>query len=75
MTDASTLLLVITRTEFISALVVSNEGLQYCRGLTTSLYKEAKEVQAVPSSKSERMLTPTTVGGLKQSLTCVKKNL
>ena len=51
-TNASTLLLVITRTEFISALVVSNEGPQYCRGLTTSLYKEAKEVQVVPEIKT-----------------------
>ena len=47
-TDASTLLLVITRTEFISALVITNECLQYLRGLTTSLQEEAKDiVQAV----------------------------
>ena len=47
-TDASTLLLVITRTEFISALVITNECLQYLRSLTTSLQDEAKDiVQAV----------------------------
>ena len=82
MTDASTLLLVITRTEFISALVITNECLQHLSGLTTSLQDEAKDiVQAVseiktlthPSSKSERMLTPTTVGGLKQSRKCVMR--
>ena len=37
------LLLVITRTEFISALVITNECLQYLRGLTTSLQEEAKD--------------------------------
>ena len=48
MTDASTLLLAITTTEFISALVITNECLQYLRGLTTSLQEEAKDiVQAV----------------------------
>ena len=46
--DASTLLLAITTTEFISALVITNECLQYLRGLTTSLQEEAKDiVQAV----------------------------
>ena len=44
MTDASTLLLVITRTEFISALVITNECLQYLRNLTTSLPEEAKDI-------------------------------
>ena len=43
-TDVSTLLLVITRTEFISALVITNECLQYLRGLTTSLPEEAKDI-------------------------------
>ena len=44
MTDASTLLLAITTTEFISALVITNECLQYLRGLTTSLQEEAKDI-------------------------------
>ena len=43
-TDASTLLLVITRKKFISALVITNESLQYLRGLTTSLQEEAKDI-------------------------------
>ena len=52
-TDASTLLLVITRTEFVSALVITNECLQYLRGLTTSLQEEAKDiVQAVSEIKT-----------------------
>ena len=42
-TDASNLLLVITRTEIISALLITNECLQHLRGLTTSLQEEAKE--------------------------------
>ena len=47
-TDASTLLLAITTTEFISALVITNECLQYFLGLTRSLQQEAKDiVQAV----------------------------
>ena len=47
-TDASTLLLVITGTEFIT-----NECQQYCRGLTTSLQEEAKDiVQAVSQIKA-----------------------
>ena len=47
-TDASTLLLAIMTTEFISALAITNECLQYLRGLTTSLQEEAKDiVQAV----------------------------
>ena len=51
--DASTLLLVITRTEFVSALVIINECLQYLRGLTTSLQEEAKDiVQAVSEIKT-----------------------
>ena len=52
-TDPSTLLLVITRTEFISALVITNECLRYLGGLTTSLQKEAKDiVQAVSAIKT-----------------------
>ena len=52
-TDASTLLLVITRTEFISALVITNECQQYLRSLTTSLQEEAKDiVQAVSEIKT-----------------------
>ena len=52
-TDASTLLLVITRTEFISALVITNVCLQCLRGLTTSLQEEAKDiVQAVSEIKT-----------------------
>ena len=41
-TDASTLLLVITRTEFISALVITNECLQYLRSLTTAFKRRLK---------------------------------
>ena len=52
-TDAINLMLVITRTEFISALVITNECLQYIRGLTTSLQEEAKDiVQAVSEIKT-----------------------
>ena len=52
-TDASTLLLVITRTEFTSALVITNVCLQYLRGLTTSLQEEAKDiVQAASEIKT-----------------------
>ena len=43
-TDASTRLLVITRTEFIGALVITNECLQYIRGLIMSLQQEAKDI-------------------------------
>ena len=47
-TDASTLLLAITTTDFISALIITHGCLQYLRGLTTSLQAEAKDiVQAV----------------------------
>ena len=48
LTDASTLLLAITTTEFISALVITNECLHYFLGLTRSLQQEAKDIpQAV----------------------------
>ena len=47
-TDASTLLLAITTTEFISALVITTTCLQYLLGLTRTLQAEAKDlVQAV----------------------------
>ena len=74
-TDA--LLLVITRTEFISALVITKECLQYLRGLILSLQEGTKDIiQAVFEIKT---LTSTlkqvrenvdsyTVGGLKQYL-------
>ena len=76
-TDASILLLVITRTEFISALVITDECLQYRRGLT-SLQGETKDIiQAVSEIKtltsSSSKLAPITVGGLKQSLKCVMR--
>ena len=52
-TDASTLLLVITSTEFISTLVITNECLQYLRALTMNLQEEAKDiVQAVSEIKT-----------------------
>ena len=45
---ASNLLLVITRTEFIIALVITNECLKYLRSFTMSLQEDAKDtVQAV----------------------------
>jgi hypothetical protein len=48
LTDANTLLLTITTTDFISALVITNECLHYFLGLTRSLQQEAKDiVQAV----------------------------
>ncbi len=49
-TDATTLLLAITTTEFISALVITHKCL---RGLTVSLQEEAKDiVQAVSEIQS-----------------------
>ena len=55
MTDANTLLLAIMTTEFISALVITNECLQYLRGLTTSLQEEAKisEINTLTASLKE----------------------
>ena len=53
LTDASTLLLAITTTEFICALVITHECLQYLKGLTISLQEEAKDiVQAVSEIKT-----------------------
>ena len=47
-TDSSTLLVAITTTEFLSALVISSASLQYLLGLTRSLQAEAKDiVQAI----------------------------
>ena len=54
-TDASTLLLAITTTKFTSALVITNECLQYLRGLTTSLQEEAKDI--VPTISEIHILT------------------
>lgn len=52
-TDASTLLLAITTTEFLSALVITTGCLQYLLGLTRSLQAEAKDiVQAVSEVKN-----------------------
>ena len=45
-----TLLLVITRTEFISALVITNECLQYLRALTTSVSQAVSEIKTLTSS-------------------------
>ena len=48
LTDASTLLVAITTTDFVSALVITNECLYYLLGLTRNLQQEAKDiVQAV----------------------------
>ena len=53
LTDASTLLLAITTTEFFCALVITHECLQYLKGLTISLQEEAKDiVQAVSEIKT-----------------------
>ena len=46
-TDASTLLLAITTTEFVSALVITGRCLQYLLGLTRSLQAEAKDIVQV----------------------------
>ena len=42
--DASTLLLAITSTDFILALIITQECIQYISGLTTSLLMEAKDI-------------------------------
>ena len=44
LTDASTLLLAITTTEFLSALVIVTESLRYLLGLTQSLQAESKDI-------------------------------
>ena len=52
-TDASTLLLAVSTTEFISALVIITARLQHLLGLTRSLQAEAKDiVQAVSEISS-----------------------
>ena len=43
-TDARTLLLAISTTDFLSALVVANTGLKYIQALTSSLQAEAKDI-------------------------------
>ena len=51
-TDSKALLLAITTTEFISALVVTNACLHYLLSLTCSLQAEAKDiVEAVAEVK------------------------
>ena len=44
LTDARTLLLAITTTDFFSALVITNVCLGYLLGLTCSLQAEAKDI-------------------------------
>ena len=44
LTDASTLLLAITTTDFLSALVIACKSLDYLLGLTKSLRAEAKDI-------------------------------
>lgn len=43
-TDARTLLLAISTTDFLSALVIANAGLKYIQALTSSLQAEAKDI-------------------------------
>lgn len=53
LTDASTLLLALSTTEFLGALVITNATLRYLLGLTRSLQAEAKHiVQAVSEVNS-----------------------
>ncbi|KAG7154128.1 52 kDa repressor of the inhibitor of the protein kinase-like 11, partial [Homarus americanus] len=44
LTDAQTLLLAITSTDFIVSLVITNNALGYLKGVTTSLQAEAKDI-------------------------------
>lgn len=44
LTDASTLLLAITTTNFISALIITNKCLNFLLALTKSLQAEAKDI-------------------------------
>ena len=44
LTDAHTLPLAITTTDFVSALVITNKCLHYFLGLTCSLQQEAKDI-------------------------------
>ena len=68
LTDAGTLLLAVTTTEFLSALVITNSQLAYLKGLTYSLQAEdkylieaANEINTIKatSSKSEKILVFT----------------
>ena len=53
LTDANTLLLALSTTDFLSALVITNAILRYLLGLTCSLQSEAKDiVQAVSEVNS-----------------------
>ena len=63
--DATTLLLVITTTDFLSALVIARKSLDYLLGLTKSLQAEAKDiVEAI-----------TEVDNLKDVLSNVHENV
>ena len=44
LTDANAFLLAITSTDFVSALVITHECIQYLSGLTASLQMEAKDI-------------------------------
>ena len=78
-TDANTLLLIITWTESsvllwlpISVYSISGASQRaFNRRIKTFRQCLRSRHWHHPSSKSERMLTPTTVGGLKQSLKCI----
>ena len=64
-TDASTLLLAISTTDFLSALVISSTSLQYLLGLTRSLQAEAMDiVQAV----SEINIVITTLKNVRDNV-------
>ena len=65
LTDASTLLLAITTTGFLSALVITNKSLNYLMSLTRSLQAEAKDiVEAVKE-----------IDNLKEVLSDVRENV
>ena len=49
LTDARGLLLAITTTDFVSALVITNSCLKYLNALTASLQAEAKDIVAAVS--------------------------
>ena len=44
LTDAQTLLLAITSTNFTVSLVITNNALEYLKGVITSLQAEAKDI-------------------------------
>lgn len=61
-TDASTLLLAITTTDFISSLVITTACLKYLLGLTRSLQAEVKDiVQAVSEINDMKSTLATTL--------------